>query len=130
MACGFCHLPDGRGRPENAVISGLPVEYFVQQVHDIKTRARNNASSFAFAPSEAMRVIADSVTDAELEEAARYFARVKPRRQSRVVEARMIPKPQALNGLYAKAPGREVEPLNGRNSMLLRELNITGPCSF
>jgi cytochrome c553 len=114
MACGFCHLPDGRGRPENAVISGLPVDYFVRQVHDMKSRARHGASAVPFPPSEAMRLIADSVTDAELEEAARYFARVTPRRQSRVVEAEMIPKPRALNGLYAKAPGREVEPLGGR----------------
>src|SRR5262245_17398339 len=34
--CGFCHLTTGRGRPENAGISGLPVPYFVQQMADFK----------------------------------------------------------------------------------------------
>jgi hypothetical protein len=24
MACGFCHLPAGQGRPENAALAGLP----------------------------------------------------------------------------------------------------------
>jgi cytochrome c553 len=114
MACGFCHMPDGRGRPENAVISGLPVDYFIRQVHDMKSHARHGASSFPFPPSEGMRISAENVTDAELEEAARYFAGVKTRRQSRVVEAKVIPKPVTLNGLYALAPGDEVEPLAGR----------------
>src|SRR5688572_11987464 len=31
-ACGFCHLADGSGRPENAPVSGLPVAYFIQQM--------------------------------------------------------------------------------------------------
>jgi len=25
-ACGFCHLPDGLGRPENAALAGLPAD--------------------------------------------------------------------------------------------------------
>src|SRR5579859_1616362 len=30
--CGYCHLPDGRARPENARLQGLPVDYIVEQV--------------------------------------------------------------------------------------------------
>ncbi len=26
FACGFCHLPNGLGRPENASLAGLPAE--------------------------------------------------------------------------------------------------------
>src|SRR5262245_24043981 len=29
-ACSLCHYPNGKGRPENAGVSGLPVSYFVQ----------------------------------------------------------------------------------------------------
>ena len=35
-ACGLCHYPNGRGRPENAGIDGLPVAYFTQQIADFK----------------------------------------------------------------------------------------------
>jgi cytochrome c553 len=31
LACGYCHLPNGLGRPENSGIAGLPVEYIVHQ---------------------------------------------------------------------------------------------------
>jgi cytochrome c553 len=114
MACGFCHLADGRGRPENAMVAGLPVEYFVQQVKDMRTRARHAASPVPFPSSVAMQLIADSVTDAELDEAARYFARVRARRASRVIEADSIPKTMPLNGLSMVLPGHEREALGNR----------------
>lgn len=114
MACGFCHLADGRGRPENAMIAGLPGEYFVQQVKDMRTRARHSASPVPFPPSVAMQLIADSATDAELEEAARYFAGVRARRASRVVEASDVPRTTPHNGLYTLAEGGAREPLGGR----------------
>jgi cytochrome c553 len=114
MACGFCHLADGRGRPENAMVSGLPVEYFVQQVKDIRTHARRSASPVPFPSAVAMQLIADSVTDAEVEEAARYFARVRARRASRVVEMDSVPRFMPLNGLSTLLPGAEREALGGR----------------
>ena len=43
--CGFCHLTTGRGRPENAGISGLPVSYFAQQMSDFKNDVRRSAES-------------------------------------------------------------------------------------
>ena len=114
MACGFCHLADGRGRPENATVSGLPVAYFVQQVKDMRAHTRRSASPVPYAPGIAMQLIADSVTDAELEEAARYFARVRARRASRVVETDSVPRFMPLNGLSTRLPGTEREPLAGR----------------
>jgi cytochrome c553 len=114
MACGFCHLADGRGRPENAMVAGLPVEYFVQQVKDMRSRARRSASPVPYPPGVAMELIADSVTDAEVEEAARYFARVRARRASRVVEADSVPRFMPLNGVSTLLPGAAREPLAGR----------------
>jgi cytochrome c553 len=39
-ACSLCHYPNGKGRPENADISGLPVAYFVQTMADFRTEAK------------------------------------------------------------------------------------------
>ena len=114
MACGFCHLADGRGRPENAMVAGLPVDYFVQQVKDMRTRARHSASPVAYPPGVTMQLIADSVTDAEVEDAARYFAGVRARRASRVVETRTVPRFMPLNGVSTLVPGGDREPLAGR----------------
>jgi cytochrome c553 len=122
MACGFCHLADGRGRPENAMIAGLPVEYFMQQVKDMRTRARHSGSPVPFPSAVLMQQIADSVTDAELEVAARYFARVPVRRASRVVEADTVPRTMPLNGLSTLLEGKEREPLAGRLVELPLEL--------
>jgi cytochrome c553 len=122
MACGFCHLADGRGRPENAMIAGLPAAYFMQQVKDMRTRARHGASSWPFPPAVAMQQIADSVTDAELEVAAQYFSRVRARRASKVVEADSVPKTIPLNGLSTLLPGTEREALAGRLIELPLEL--------
>jgi cytochrome c553 len=114
MACGFCHLADGRGRPENAKVAGLPVEYIVQQVKDMRTRARHSASPVTVPSAVAMEAIADSVTDAEVVEAARYFAKVRARRASRVVETDSVPHFMPLNGLSTLLADGGREPLDGR----------------
>ncbi len=41
-ACGFCHLPNGQGRPENASVAGQPAEYIVQQMRDYRKREWEN----------------------------------------------------------------------------------------
>ena len=122
MACGFCHLADGRGRPENAMIAGLPAEYFAAQVKDMRTGARHSASPVPFPSFVAMKQIADSVTDAELAVVANYFSHVRARHASKVVEAYSVPKTIPLNGLSALAPGTEREALAGRLIELPLEL--------
>ncbi|MDB4881788.1 MAG: cytochrome c class [Gemmatimonadetes bacterium] len=114
FACGYCHYPDGSGRPENATLAGLPVEYFVQQVADMRSRVRRSASQVPFRPFESMRAIADSVSDAEVLEAARYFASVRPGKRSRVIEATNVPRTIPGVGLYSPAPEAGVEPLGHR----------------
>src|SRR5882757_9143409 len=39
-ACGYCHLPEGNGRPENAALAGLPADYIVRQLGDMRSGAR------------------------------------------------------------------------------------------
>ncbi len=36
-ACGFCHYPNGKGRPNNAGPAGLPASYILQQLEDFAT---------------------------------------------------------------------------------------------
>ena len=41
--CGFCHVPNGLGRPENASVAALPPAYFAQQLHDFRIGLRRSA---------------------------------------------------------------------------------------
>ena len=42
-ACSLCHYPNGKGRPENANITGLTYEYFIQQMMDFRKGARKTS---------------------------------------------------------------------------------------
>src|SRR5215472_11206294 len=42
-ACGLCHYPNGKGRAENAGVSGLTVEYFIHTMHDFKDGNRKSS---------------------------------------------------------------------------------------
>jgi cytochrome c553 len=83
-ACGSCHLPVGTGHDESAYVAGLPVPYFVRQLADWKSGDRKTGGI--------MVSISKAVTDAEVQDAAEYFASVKPRPWIRVVEADTVPK--------------------------------------
>jgi cytochrome c553 len=100
LACAFCHLPDGGGRPENAELAGLPADYIVQQVAAIRERTRDLPWPGPGRPMDAMRLVAESATEPEILEAARYFASLQPRRRARVVETTRIPRVRAGSGLY------------------------------
>ena len=43
LACAVCHLHHGRGRPQNAPVSGLPVLYFIQTMRDFRNGTRKSA---------------------------------------------------------------------------------------
>lgn len=116
IACAFCHLPDGRGRPENATLGGLPADYIVRQVEAIKAGTRRPALQKPFRPFELMHVIADSVAPDELRAAAAYFSKLELTRRSRVLERASIPRVVPSLGLYVKSDssGAGTEPLGHR----------------
>src|SRR6266566_2056155 len=72
-ACSLCHYPNGKGRPENAGIAGLPYGYFVQTMADFKADARKSADSRK-ANTNIMIAIAKAMTDDEVKASAEYFA--------------------------------------------------------
>jgi cytochrome c553 len=114
IPCGYCHLADGAGRPENAMLAGLPATYIEAQINDMRSGARKAAFAGPFLPTDIMRTIADSATDAEITEAALYYSRLTPRIRSKIVETTTIPKPVPNIGLYYPAADRGTEPLGRR----------------
>lgn len=112
--CGYCHLPDGGGRPENAALAGLPAAYIERQVAAMRAGARASAWPGPNMPAALMGRIADSTTPGEVAVAARYFAGLRLRRRVTVVEAAQIPAVRPGVGLYVLAPGRGTEPLGRR----------------
>jgi len=113
-ACGFCHLPDGRGRPENATLAGLPADYIVRQMLDIRSGARRSASPKPSRPMDLMKQMAESATVAEMRQAALYFSRQKLRYSPRVIESAVVPRTHPASGLYVKEPGVEFESLGDK----------------
>ena len=72
-ACSLCHYPNGKGRPENAGVSGLPVAYFIQTMADFKN-GRKRAPTRA-RPTRLMIAIAKAMTDEEIEGGRRVLRR-------------------------------------------------------
>jgi cytochrome c553 len=82
--CAYCHLPTGSGRPENAMLAGLPAAYIEQQVADLKMGVRRSAWREPYRPNTSMRTVAESATTAEVAEAARYFSGLRAASSARL----------------------------------------------
>jgi cytochrome c553 len=113
--CGSCHLPNGRGRPENAPPGGLPVAYFVRQIEDFRNGLRYSADPRK-PNTNTMILLAKAMTDAETREAAEYFAAIRPPSTpwTRLVETKMAPKVRYVGNLALPAKEKGVEPIGGR----------------
>lgn len=112
-ACGFCHLANGRGRPENSGISGLPVAYFTQQIADFRNDARKSAETRK-TNTAIMTAIAKTMTDEEVKAAADYFASIATAPWIRVVESATVPKTRIAGGMFVPLDGGETEPIGAR----------------
>ncbi|WP_404424185.1 c-type cytochrome [Nibricoccus sp. IMCC34717] len=112
-ACGYCHLPNGAGRPENSSLAGLSVHYIKQQVLAFRDGQRTSAVP-ARGPQQNMVNVSKAVTDDELEAAAVYFSTLKPEMHLRVIESEEAPRTFVAGGLLAKHPAGGTEPLAGR----------------
>ena len=112
-ACSLCHYPNGKGRPENAGVSGLPASYFAQTMADFKAGARKSADTRK-ANTNVMIAIAKGMTDDEVKAAAEYFAAIKWTPWIRVVEAATVPKTRIAGGMFLRLEGNESEPIGER----------------
>ena len=98
-ACGYCHLPTGNGRPENARLAGLPVAYFVDQMKALRDGSRKSSVE-GRAPTINMSKTAVAINDEEILAAAKYFASLTPESYVRVVETTMVPKSKIAGWLF------------------------------
>jgi cytochrome c553 len=96
--CGYCHLPDGRGRPENARLQGLPADYIVEQVQAFASGARRAAVPYM--PTTYMAAAAHTIQPADLRAAAAYFSQFEPQSHIQIVETATIPAAAAWNFVY------------------------------
>jgi cytochrome c553 len=111
-ACGFCHLVNGQGRPENASLAGLPAAYIVQQMADFKNGDRKSAEP-RMGPPNAMIQDAKAATDDDIKTAAAYFSSFPFKKWIRVVEAKDVPKTRIAGSMHV--PTTEgTEPLGQR----------------
>ena len=113
-ACGYCHLADGSGRPENAPLAGLPAAYIVAQMAAFRSGTRRSAWTGPQLPAELMRKVAAAVTDEEVAAAAAYFASLGIKRRVEVVETRRVPRTRVAGWLYVVSEGSGLEPLGER----------------
>ena len=112
-ACSLCHYPNGKGRPENAGVSGLPVSYFLQTMADFRSGARKSADARK-ANTNIMIAIAKGMTDEETKAAAEYFGAMKWTPWIKVVEANTVPKTRIAGGMFLRLEGNETEPIGDR----------------
>ena len=113
FACGWCHRADGSGGPENANLMGLPYAYFVQQMKDFRSGDRKTSIAKR-APTALMIAGSKTISDAEIDEAARYFSSLKPRTNRRVVETPLVPKTTVDGWVLVDTGTGEKEPIGQR----------------
>ncbi|HUP40477.1 MAG TPA: c-type cytochrome [Vicinamibacterales bacterium] len=112
-ACALCHYPNGKGRAENAPVSGLPVAYFTQQMHDYRNGTRKSADPKK-GNTNAMIAIAQAMTEEEINASAEYFGSMKWTPWIKVTESKTAPKTRIAGGLFVALPGGETEALGNR----------------
>jgi cytochrome c553 len=113
FACGYCHLPNGLGRPENSSLAGLPSGYIVEQLADFKSGARKTSEPLQ-QPIGTMNTAETKASEAEVQIAAQYFASLKPRPWIRVVETSTVPKTRISGWMLVPLSSGEREPIGHR----------------
>jgi len=112
-ACGYCHLPNGLGRTENANLAGLPVGYFVQQMADYRNGLRKSSEP-KMGPPAFMLAVGKAANEEEARTAAEYFSKLKYKTWIRVVETKMVPKTHVEGWILVPDEGGGEEPIGMR----------------
>ncbi|MFM8533771.1 MAG: c-type cytochrome [Acidimicrobiia bacterium] len=119
-ACGFCHLVNGQGRPENASLAGLPASYIIQQMADFKSGDRKSAEP-RMGPPNSMIQDAKAATDEEIRSAAAYFSSFPFTKWIRVDESTDVPKTRIAGSMHVPT-NDGTEPLGSRIIEMPEEL--------
>ena len=112
-SCSYCHYPNGKGRPSNGGVAGLPVSYFLQTLNDFKNDRRKPGDPRKVNVNQ-MIAFAKNMTPEEMQSAAEYFASTPWTQWVRVVEAKTVPKTEAEGSIFFKAHEAGMEPIGMR----------------
>ena len=113
VACGYCHLPNGQGKPENASLAGQPYDYIVQQMADWRKGLRKPGEP-RMAPPSFMERIGLAATDEQARVAAEYFSSMDFKQWVRVVETDMAPKTRFSGWIHKVIDDGGMEPIGTR----------------
>ena len=112
--CGSCHLPNGKGRPENAPPAGQPAAYTLRQLHDFRNGLRTSADRRK--PTTATMVgLALAMSEKEMQEVADYYAAMRWTPWIEVIETDLVPEVELETGNMYIVKGKErTVPIAGR----------------
>jgi cytochrome c553 len=113
IACSLCHYPNGKGRPENAPIVGLPEAYFIAQLNHFRNDERKT-TDLRKTNTGLMATIAKGMTEDEMKAAAAYFGSMKFTPWIKVVETDTVPKTTTSVGMFLPIAGADMEPIGQR----------------
>ncbi|MDZ7779821.1 MAG: cytochrome C-binding protein [Gemmatimonadota bacterium] len=113
LACAYCHLPNGQGKPENAGLAGQPYEYLVQQMKDYRNGLRRTGEP-RMGPPSLMMSIGAAATDEEARVAAEYFSSIDFKPWIRVVETDSVPVTRFAGWIHEVVEGEGREPIGNR----------------
>jgi len=111
--CALCHLPNGKGRPENAPPGGLSATYIRRQLEDFRAGLRYSADPRK-PNTNTMIELAKAMSDEELKTATEYFAAIPFTAWVRVIETARVPKTRIDNNLFLALEPQRTEPIAGR----------------
>lgn len=113
LACGYCHLPNGQGKPENAGLAGQPFEYLLRQLEDYRHGLRRTGEP-RMGPPSLMMGIGAATTEEQAREAARYFSSMDFQPWIRVVETDSVPVTRFAAWIHEPIEGAGMEPIGLR----------------
>jgi cytochrome c553 len=112
FACGYCHMVNGVGHPQNSAIAGLPEAYVVAQFAAFRDGARKAAMP-GYVPNASMTRVAREASDADIAETARYYSQLRYKSLIRVRESATAPPVKPVGLVLERQPGPP-EPIAGR----------------
>ena len=123
-ACGYCHLPNGQGKPENAGLAGQPFAYLIQQMQDYRNGLRRTGEPRMGPPALMMR-IGTAATEQQARIAAAYFSSIDFKPWIRVVETELVPVTRFAGSIHHVVKGGGMEPIGLRVVEIPEDLRRT-----
>jgi cytochrome c553 len=111
--CAGCHYPNGKGRPQNANIAGLNADYLVRQLREMKAGTRKSAEPRKH-NAQQMVDFAKAMTEAEMRQAAAYYAGLPTTVPIKVMETDTVPALRSQEGMWLPDESRPREKIGTR----------------